>query len=266
MAVANDKRRQRLRFSAGSTPARIRSNVERLKFGPGFHAEPDGQVDIDAYDRYLGRWSRLFVPALLQAADIQPGARVLDLATGPGEVARQLHNCMVFGADIAEPMLRSARSRGLQRVVGADAQALPFADSVLDRVICQLGLRFLPDRLRALREVLRVFRPEGRGTFSTLGQPEGRPCGATSPRRSRRSCQTSAASCSYLSRLCDPYGLATLLEQAGFRERHVSTEVRTGSLGSIETYWRDVERGIGMLPQAYRVLSGTRTRAGARPG
>ena len=54
--------------------------------------------------------------------------------------------------------------------------------------------------------------------------------------------------------LPDPEGLAALLEQAGFRDVQVDTEVRTGPLGSIEAYWSDVERGVGMLPQAYRAL------------
>ena len=75
--------------------------VERLTFGPGFHAETDSPVDLDACDNYLGRWSRMFVHALLAAADVRSGTRVLDLASGPGEAARQLDNCVVFAADIS---------------------------------------------------------------------------------------------------------------------------------------------------------------------
>jgi ubiquinone/menaquinone biosynthesis C-methylase UbiE len=40
-----------------------------------------------AYDRWVGRWSRLFVPAVISAAEAGPGRRVLDVSTGTGEAA-----------------------------------------------------------------------------------------------------------------------------------------------------------------------------------
>ena len=58
-----------------------------VNFEPGFHATTGRRVDRWAYDRYLGRWSRLFVPALLAAADVTAGDRILDVATGRGEAA-----------------------------------------------------------------------------------------------------------------------------------------------------------------------------------
>src|SRR5215469_18611775 len=72
----------------------------RTRFGSGLHAAPGRAVDTLAYDRYLGRWSRLFVPALIAAAEVSAGHRVLDVATGPGEAAphdasrrRRLRRC-----------------------------------------------------------------------------------------------------------------------------------------------------------------------------
>src|SRR5260370_3886747 len=56
-------------------------------FGSGLHAAPGRAVDTLAYDRYLGRWSRLFVPALIAAAEVSTGYRGLDVAPGPGEAA-----------------------------------------------------------------------------------------------------------------------------------------------------------------------------------
>jgi len=228
--------------------------VERVNFGPGFHAETDAEVGVDAYDRYLGRWSRLFVPALHTAVNIQPGARILDLATGPGEAARQVHDCVVFGVDIAEPMLRSARSRGVKRVLAANAQALPFADAVLDAVVCHLGLQFFVDRLTALREALRVLRPDGRAAFSTLSRPERAPMWGYLAEALADVLPNQRDLLLLSFSLSDAEQLAALLEQAGFRDVQVATEVRTGPRGSIETYWSDVEHGVGMLPQAYRAL------------
>jgi hypothetical protein len=51
-------------------------------FGAGFHVAPGRAVDTSAYDRYIGRWSRLFVPAVLAAAEVALGHRVLDVSTG----------------------------------------------------------------------------------------------------------------------------------------------------------------------------------------
>jgi tRNA A58 N-methylase Trm61 len=56
-------------------------------FGAGFHVAPGRDVDALAYDRFTGRWSRLFVPAVLAAAEVAPGWRVLDVSTGTGEAA-----------------------------------------------------------------------------------------------------------------------------------------------------------------------------------
>ena len=53
-------------------------------FGAGFHAARGRVVDTSAYDRYNGRWSRLFVPAVLAAAEIAPAYRGLDISTGTG--------------------------------------------------------------------------------------------------------------------------------------------------------------------------------------
>ena len=59
----------------------------KVNFEPGFHAARGRAVDTSAYDRYIGRWSRLFVPAVLAAAEVALGYRVLDISTGTGEAA-----------------------------------------------------------------------------------------------------------------------------------------------------------------------------------
>jgi ubiquinone/menaquinone biosynthesis C-methylase UbiE len=228
--------------------------VEQLSFGPGFHAAADGHVGVDEYDNYLGRWSRLFVPSLLAAAGIEPGARVLDLATGTGEAARQLHNSVVFGLDVSQPMLRAARLRGVHRIVVGNAQSLPFRDAALDAAICQLSLQFFPDPVGALREVLRVLRPDGRGAFSTVGRPERAPMWGHLAEALAEVVPDQRDLLLLSFSLPDPGGLAAHLQQAGFRDVQVATELRSGSLESIEAYWRDVERGVGMLPQVYRAL------------
>src|SRR5215472_10785809 len=90
--------------------------VMRTNFGACFHVAPGRTVDASAYDRWTGRWSRLFVPSVLAAAEITRGQRVLDVSTGTGEAAQialsitGASGC-VIGADISSGMLASAQAR-----------------------------------------------------------------------------------------------------------------------------------------------------------
>jgi ubiquinone/menaquinone biosynthesis C-methylase UbiE len=73
-------------------------------------------VDGSAYDRWTGRWSRLFVPAVLAAAEVAPSYRVLDVSTGTGEAALMTLPIvgilgLVIGVDISPAMLEAARDR-----------------------------------------------------------------------------------------------------------------------------------------------------------
>ena len=123
----------------------------------GLHAPVGGAVSASAYDRWIGRWSRLFIPSLLRAAGIATGHRVLDVATGTGEAAMAAISLVgpmgvVIGADISAAMLGAAGARLPEsyRSVVTDGQALAFCDASFDSVLCQLGLMFFPDPARGL--------------------------------------------------------------------------------------------------------------------
>lgn len=110
--------------------------------------------------------------ALLDAAALAPGQRVLDLASGPGLLARAAavrvgDAGLVLASDISQGQLRCCPD--LPRVA-ADGEALPLADGEFDRVLCGLGLMFFPDEAAALREMRRMLRPGGRVAFSVWGR------------------------------------------------------------------------------------------------
>lgn len=134
-------------------------------FGRGLHAAPGRAVSASAYDRYLGRWSRLSVPDLLAAAEVVQGHRVLDVATGTGEAAAMSipivgDKGFVVGADISLEMVTSARIRldaSLFWPVNADGQSLPFRDGAFDAVVCQLWYTVL----RSSLILLRAFQSSG---------------------------------------------------------------------------------------------------------
>ena len=126
------------------------------------------------------RWRNKTVDAL----ELKSGARVLDLATGTADLALkvlQRHpDVKVVGVDPSEGMLevgrRKVAAKGLTRVcelkVG-DAQQLPFEDKSIDGLCMAFGIRNVPDRARALREMARVVKPDGRIAILELSEPRG---------------------------------------------------------------------------------------------
>ncbi|HEY1554987.1 MAG TPA: bifunctional demethylmenaquinone methyltransferase/2-methoxy-6-polyprenyl-1,4-benzoquinol methylase UbiE [Kofleriaceae bacterium] len=124
------------------------------------------------------RWRRRTVRALA----LTDHARVLDVATGTGdlavEIARAHPAATVIGLDPSAGMLAIARTklerRGLadrvELVVG-DACALPQRNCAVDAATIAFGIRNVPDRPAALRELARVVRPGGRIAVLELGEP-----------------------------------------------------------------------------------------------
>jgi ubiquinone/menaquinone biosynthesis C-methylase UbiE len=240
-----------------------------VNFGPGFHAASGRRVDRTAYDRYLGSWSRLFVPAILAAAEVAASHRILDVATGPGEVASMAlpqvgPSGLVVGVDIAPAMLDAANTRFSDqrfRPVAADGQALPFADGAFDALICQLGLMFFPDPARGLEEFRRVLRPRRRAAVCVISSRERAPMwGVLAETLSGYLLdQREVLHLSFA--LADARHLERLFATAGFREISVRRETRESSYESFDDYWAPIEAGAGSLPQAYRALPEPSRRA-----
>ena len=238
-------------------------------FGAGFHATPGRAVDASAYDRWTGRWSRLFVPAVLAAAAVEPGYRVLDVSTGTGEAASMAlplvgAEGVVIGADISPAMLGGARTRlcGSPFLpVAADGQALPFRDASFDAVVCQLGLQFFPDPERGLGEFRRVLRNGGRAGICVISTPDRAPMwGNLADVLSRF--LPELRDILFLSfALHDESRLEGMLVGAGLRDVHVERTTREDGFDSFEEYWEPIEAGVGSLPQAYLRLPATDRRA-----
>jgi ubiquinone/menaquinone biosynthesis C-methylase UbiE len=121
----------------------------------------------------------LFAPwasRVIEAANPQPGERVLDVACGTGIVARSIaprvgSQGSVIGIDLSPDMIGVARTAAETEGLAIEwraspAERLPFADGSFDLVLCQFGLMFFTDRHAALSEMYRVTRPGGRVVLS----------------------------------------------------------------------------------------------------
>ncbi|MBX9246309.1 methyltransferase domain-containing protein [Actinotalea ferrariae] len=124
------------------------------------------EVSAEAYGRFMGRFSEPLAAHLADAAGVVTGTRALDVGCGPGaltaELVRRLGPEQVVAVDPSEPFVAAARQRfpGVEVVQGV-AEALPFADDVVDHAIAQLVVHFMTDPVRGLAEMARVTRPGG---------------------------------------------------------------------------------------------------------
>jgi ubiquinone/menaquinone biosynthesis C-methylase UbiE len=138
---------------------------------PSSQRNPDGPPPVN--------YQRFFVPAiglplaieLVEAARLQLGERVVDVACGTGVVARLAADQVgprgaVTGVDVNAGMVSVARSVPADGAaiewLEADAASTGLPDTTYDAVLCQLGLQFFPDRPAAVREMRRVLAPGGR--------------------------------------------------------------------------------------------------------
>ena len=120
----------------------------------------------------------------VKLTEARPGDRLLDVATGTGKVAADLHKRAqpggtALGVDISPAMITVAERRfgdrqGLEFVVG-DALALPTEDGTFDAATIAFGMRNLPDYGKGFAELARSVRPGGRVVCLEIARPRSRP-------------------------------------------------------------------------------------------
>ncbi len=137
----------------------------------------------------LDHWYGEVTLQMLDAARIQPGQRILDIATGAGEPAvsaaeRVGPGGYVLATDIAEGIvelaLEVAQERGLKQIEtrAMDGEKLDLPDASFDAVLCRLGLMYMPHPVTALREWRRALRAGGRVAVVVFSTPDRNNWGA----------------------------------------------------------------------------------------
>jgi len=145
-----------------------------------------GERTVAAWRKWhaqIAAFTRGATEAILEAAQLRPGMRVLDLACGVGDPALSIAaqvglsgrvTATDFGPGMMSLAEELARKKGLANIDfrEANAESLPFADASFDILTCRFGIMFFPDLGKALRECLRVLKPGGRAAFVAWGKKE----------------------------------------------------------------------------------------------
>lgn len=206
-----------------------------------------GQLNKSAAEVY----EEFFIPALFQewtqkmsdAAQIQTGENVLDVACGTGVLARFAQERVgekgsVTGVDINDGMLAVAEKKAPNiEWRKASAENLPFEDNSFEKVVSQFGLMFFEDRIKALKEMRRVLKPDGILAVAVWDSLENSPGYAkmTEILKNLFGDQT-AATLEAPFVLGDKNILSELFAEAGMEEAKIKTETGTARFPSIASW------------------------------
>lgn len=185
----------------------------------------------ESYERYfIPAIGRPVASALVEAARLRPGERVLDVACGTGIVARLAAERVapdgaVEGLDSNPAMLAVAREAAGSSILWheAPAETMPLPDQSFDIVFCGMGLQFFSDREAGLREMRRVLVPGGRLLANVPG-PTPPPLQAMAEALSRHVSPESASFVQVVFSLHDAGEIRSLARDAGFEDVEVRSE------------------------------------------
>lgn len=212
-------------------------------------------VDADAYDRFMGRYSIELAPQMAELAGIRSGQRVVDVGCGPGALIAELvaRDADVSAVDPSPPFVEAARTRYPDvDVREAGAEELPFGDDEFDAALAQLVVHFMSDPLRGIEEMKRVTREGGVVSASVWDMAGGQ--APLSPFwKAARELDPSAEGESRRAGAGEGQ-LRDLFTRAGLRDvEETALPVRVEH-STFEDWWRPFTLGVGPAGQHYQQL------------
>jgi SAM-dependent methyltransferase len=212
------------------------------------------------YGCLTGRITARVADALLDAASVRSGARVLDVGCGRGDLcaAAAARGAEVVGVDLAEGMLRAAREahRALE-FRRADAEALPFADASFDAALAAFVVNHLPHPERGAAELRRVVAAGGRVAVAMWDRPErveflGLFDEAMRAANINRTLAFPPGPPAF--RFADEGELRALLEGAGLRGVEIAPVRFTYAIADLDELWDGVQTGSVRTAAQLRAL------------
>lgn len=208
--------------------------------------------EADAYERFMGRWSRLLAPSLIEFAQVRDGETLLDVGSGTGALAFAIRDATrtarVTGIDPSAAYVDRAKAEDddprLRFEVG-DGQALRFGAARFDRTLSLLVMNFIPDRERALAEMVRVTRPGGVVAAAVWDYGEGMEMLRLFWDEAIALDPASAARDEAHMPLCKRGELAALWRRAGLTDVEEAALTVTLRFASFDDYWQPFLLGQG---------------------
>jgi SAM-dependent methyltransferase len=205
-------------------------------------------VGADAYEAFMGRYSRGLSGPFADFAGVAAGQRALDVGCGPGilteELVVRLGADAVAAVDPSPSFVEAARAKLPDVTVAeASADALPFADESFDATLAQLVVHFMRDPVGGIREMARVTRPGGAVAACVWDH-----AGGTGPLElfwaAARERDPAAPTEDELPGVREGH-LVELFESAGLAD--VRGDVLTSRLAmeTFDAYWEPFSRGVG---------------------
>jgi ubiquinone/menaquinone biosynthesis C-methylase UbiE len=185
---------------------------------------------------------------MLQLAQLSANQQMLDVASGPGllarAAARSTRGVRVVAFDLAEEALAVGRERAVAEGLSdidfqkGDAEQMPFADASFDCVLCGLGLMHFPDAAAATREMFRVLKPGGRFVASVWGERSDVPFLSCALAAIERNLPPPKVERPSMFRFGNPEVLKRMLQECGFTAIDVERVPITPAPTDTASYWQ----------------------------
>ncbi len=206
------------------------------------------EVAADAYDAFMGRYSRLLSSQLADLASVRGGQRALDVGCGTGALTavlvERLGATAVAAVDPSESFVAATQSRYPDvDVRRAPAEQVPFPDATFDATLGQLVVHFMTDPVAGLTEMRRVTRPDG--VVAACVWDHG---GSQGPLRlywdAARALDPDVDDESSLPGTREGH-LAELFEEAGLRETEATAFSVSLEHPTFDAWWEPFTHGVG---------------------
>lgn len=229
----------------------------------------DRWEDAAAYDRFMGRWSRLLAEQFVLWLAVPPGSTWLEIGCGTGSltsaICEHANPRRVTACDTSPDFVEFCRghiSYPDLRVVVASTDALPAHDAGYDVVASSLVLNFLPDPVKALQLMRDACAHDGIVATCVWDYSEGMEF-------LRRFWDAAVALDSHAHRfhegvrfpLCNPAALRSAFAAAGLQSVVVTPLTVPTHFGSFDDYWEPIVDGPGPAPTYVSTLSASHRRA-----